>query len=488
VRAFVAGVGGVYLAAFASLWVQLDGLVGSRGVFPAELFLERLREWRGGAAWLERPTLLWLGAGDAALHALCAAGVGLAIAALAGIAPRLAFAGAWALYLSLVSAGGIFLAYQWDVLLLETGLLAVLVSPPGLLPFRRAWVRPHPFAIWLPRLLLVKLMFLSGAVKLLSGDPTWLDLTALSHHFETQPIPTWSSWLAHWIPAPGLRAATFAALAIELAFPVLVLAGRRGRLVAGAAFAALQLGIAATGNYGFFNALTLVLCIALLDDRALVRLLPERLRPQPRPPLDAPAPGRGARLRRIAFAAAALLLLSLSLLSVADRLRLPLPRPEALRALQRQLAPFYVASSYGLFAVMTTERPEIEVLGSEDGQSWRPYLFPYKPGPPERAPRFAPLHLPRLDWQMWFAALDRCQDSPWLAGLFARLLEGEPAVLGLLADDPFPERAPRFVRADRWLYRFAPPGDAAWWRREARELFCPPMELRGGRLAPAPAG
>jgi hypothetical protein len=485
VRAFVSGVGGVTLAAFASLWVQLEGLFGSRGIQPVALFLERVREMRGGSAWLERPTLLWLGAGDAALHALCAAGVALSIATLSGVAPRLALAGSWALYLSLVHVGGIFLSYQWDVLLLETVLLAALVAPPGLLPFRRAWVAPHPLAIWLPRLLLVKLMLLSGAVKLLSGDPTWRDLTALSHHFETQPIPSWSSWLAHWVPAAGLRAATLASLAIELVLPVLVFAGRRGRLAACAGFVGLQIAILATGSYGFFNALTLVLCIALLDDRALVGLLPARLRPQLRPAPLAPAPGRWARARRAAFVAVALLLLALSLLSVADRMRLSLPRPEALHALQRRLAPFFVANSYGLFAVLTTERPEIEVLGSDDGRDWRPYLFRYKPGPPGRAPRFAPLHLPRLDWQMWFAALGRCEDSPWLAGLFTRLLEGEPAVQGLLEEAPFRERAPRYVRADRWLYRFAPPGDVAWWRREAREPYCSPMELRGGRLVPA---
>jgi hypothetical protein len=481
-------VGAVYVAAFASLWVQLEGLLGSRGISPAALLLERARESRGGAAWLELPTLLWLGAGDAALHALCAAGVALGGAALAGVVPRAALAGTWALYLSLVSAGGIFLAYQWDVLLLEAGLLAVLVAPAGLLPFRRAWVPPHPFAIWLPRLLLVKLMFLSGAVKLLSGDPTWRELTALSHHFETQPIPAWSSWLAHWIPAAGLRAATFGALAIELVFPAFVFAGRRGRLVACTGFAGLQLAIAATGNYGFFNALVLVLCIALLDDSALRRLLPARLRPRPSPARAAPDPRRWARVRRGAFAAATLVLLLLSLLSAVDRIRLPLPRPAALEAFRDRLAPLHVASSYGLFAVMTTERREIEVLGSDDGRSWRPYRFRFKPGPPERAPRFAPLHLPRLDWQMWFAALRPCRDSPWLAGLFTRLLEGEPAVLSLLAENPFPERAPRLVRADLWRYRFAPAGDARWWRREGREPFCAPMALRDGRLAAAPSG
>jgi hypothetical protein len=471
--------------AFVSLWVQLEGLLGSRGIAPAARLLARLREWRGEDAWLERPTLLWLGASDAALHALCAGGVALAVAVLLGVAPRLALAGLFALYLSLVSAGGIFLAYQWDTLLLETGLLAVLVAPGGLLPFRRASGPPHPLAIWLPRCLLAKLVFMSGAVKLLSGDPSWRDLRALYYHFETQPIPTWSSWLVHQLPGAGLRAATLAALAIELALPLLIFAGRRGRLVACAGIASFQLLIAATGNYGFFNALALVLCAALLDDRALARLLPARLRPAaPADPAVAPARGPWRRIRRAGFALAAGGLLGLSLLSALARLGLAIPAPRALLALQQRLAPFFVANPYGLFAVMTTERPEVEVLGSDDGSTWRPYVFRYKPGPLARAPRFAPLHLPRLDWQLWFAALDRCEASPWLAGLFLRLLEGEPAVLRLLAENPFPERPPRFVRADLWRYRFAAPGEAAWWRREPLGRFCAALELREGRLAP----
>ena len=465
--------------------MQVDGLVGSRGIAPAAVLLARLREWRGADAWFERPTLLWLGAGDAALHALCAAGTALAVAAAAGLLPRLALAALFALYLSLVSAGGIFLSYQWDTLLLETGALAVLVAPGGLLPFRRGRAPPHPLAIWLPRCLLAKLVFMSGAVKLLSGDPSWRSLDALAYHFETQPIPTWSSWIAHQLPATALRAATFSTLAIELALPLLIFAGRRARLVACAGIALLQLLIAATGNYGFFNALTLVLCATLLDDRELARLLPARLRPAPQPDAAPPAaPGPWPRVRRAGFALAAGALLGLSLLSGAARLGVPLPVPGSVVALERLLAPFFVANPYGLFAVMTTERPEVEVLGSDDGETWRPYVFRYKPGPVERAPRFAPLHLPRLDWQLWFAALGRCEASPWLTGLFLRLLEGEPAVLRLLAEDPFPGRPPRYLRADLWRYRFAPPGDAAWWRRERIGRFCPEVELREGRLAP----
>jgi hypothetical protein len=470
--------------------VQIDGLLGSRGIAPATRLLARLRELRGGDAWLAHPTLLWLGAGDPQLHALCAAGVVLAIAACFGIAPRLVLAGLFALYLSLVSAGGIFLTYQWDALLLETGLLAILVAPGGLLPFRRGFA-PHPLAIWLPRCLLAKLIFMSGAVKLLSGDPTWRQLRALTYHFETQPIPTWSSWLAHQLPEGALRAATAATLALELGLPVLIFAGRRGRLVACAGIAGFQGLIAATGNYGFFNLLSLVLCASLLDDRALARLLPARLRPALPPGSDPAEPTsqpRGAaalaRARRAGFACAACALLGLSLLSATSRLGVPLPVPRAVLAVQDPLAPFFVANPYGLFAVMTTQRPELEILGSDDGSSWRPYVFRYKPGPIGRAPRFAVLHMPRLDWQLWFAALDRCEASPWLAGLFLRLLEGEPAVLGLLAENPFPGRPPRFVRADLWLYRFAAPGAADWWRREPAGRFCPAVELREGRLAP----
>jgi hypothetical protein len=417
------------------------------------------------------------------LHALCAGGSALAIAAGAGIAPRFAFLGLFALYLSVVSAGGIFFAYQWDVLLLETSLLAVLVAPDGLRPFRGAWRAPHPLAIWLPRCLVAKLFFMSGAVKLLSGDPAWRGLSALAYHFETQPIPTWSSWLAHQLPGACLRAATLATLAIEIALPLLIFAGRRARLVACAGLAGLQVLIAATGNYGFFNALGVVLCATLLDDHSLARLLPSRLRPGAGSAAAPPA-GVWPRARRAASGAAACGLLGLSLLALLDRLGVALPRPAAVAVLQRRLAPFHVASPYGLFAVMTTERDEIELLGSDDGRTWRPYVFRYKPGPLERAPRFAPLHLPRLDWQMWFAALARCEQSPWLAGLFTRLLEGEPRVLRLLAESPFP-RPPRFLRAELHRYAFAAPGEAAWWRREPRGPFCPAVELRAGRLAPA---
>jgi hypothetical protein len=127
---------------------------------------------------------------------------------------------------------------------------------------------------------------------------------------------------------------------------------------------------------------------------------------------------------------------------------------------------------------MTTERPEIVVEGSEDGASWSPYRFRWKPGDPAIAPQFSTSHLPRLDWQMWFAALSPdCRMQPWFLAFERRLLEGSPEVPALLRKDPFSGRPPRYIRARRFAYRFTRPGGRAWWRREELGLYCPPTAL-----------
>jgi lipase maturation factor 1 len=125
-----------------------------------------------------------------------------------------------------------------------------------------------------------------------------------------------------------------------------------------------------------------------------------------------------------------------------------------------------IVNPYGLFAVMTTERPEITIEGSRDGSNWREYVFKYKLGPLERAPLWNMPHQPRLDWQMWFAALDNVAGQPWFASLLQRLLEGSPEVLGLLKSDSFADKPPKYVQALIYDYRFATPiersATAAW--------------------------
>ena len=480
-RVFLVVMAVVYLAAFVSLWVQVQGLVGSRGIAPAAKFLEEVGEIAGGARLWRVPSLLWLWSGDAALHALCAGGVLLSLLLAAGVAPRITAALLWLFYLSLVSVGGIFLRYQWDALLLEAGFLAICVAPAALRPGAAARAPADPLAVWLVRALLFKLMFLSGVVKLQSGDPAWHDLTAMELHYFTQPLPSPTSFFVHHLPAWFHHAEVVGTFVLELGVSFLVFAPRRLRWAAWPPLIGLQLMILATGNYGFFNLLTVALCTFLLDDAALRRLLPQRLRPEAPDPERARR--RGWRAPRVAFAALALLLFSLNGLLVLERLGLAAFRPEALVSLRRQIAPLQVANAYGLFAVMTKQRDEIGLQGSADGREWRDYGFRYKPGPPPRAPRFAGLHMPRLDWQLWFASLRGCRQARWLHGFLARVLEGEESVLGLLEENPFPAAPPRYLRTPFLRYTFAPPGEPAWWHTEPRGEFCPVVELRNGKLS-----
>lgn len=483
-RVFLSLLGVIYAVAFASLWAQVHGLIGSEGVLPARDYLAGAAAELGGAAWHRVPTVLWVGASDAALHALCAAGVGVGVALALGLAPLPCLALLWALYLSAVAVGGIFFGYQWDGLLLECGLLAIFFAPTGLRPDWRGGTPPSRLVLLLLRWLLFRLMFLSGAGKLLSGDPTWADGTALEYHYWTQPLPHLGSYLAHQLPAAFHRLSTAATLAIEGIVPFLVFGPRRLRRLAFAAFAGLLLLIVLTGNYGFFEPLALVLCLCLLDDRDLHALRPRRWRGKaPTPPPAPPARVGPRSVLTAAFAACALLL---SAVPTGQRLGLWSEPPEALRPLVRLAGPLRSFNGYGLFTVMTTTRPEIVVEGSRDGREWRAYEFRWKPGRLDRPPGWTALHMPRLDWQMWFAALGGGRPASWYPAFVLRLLEGSPWVLGLLEANPFPDGPPRYVRSTRFRYRFTTPAERAasgrWWRRERPGPYGPTLELVAGRL------
>ncbi len=273
---FLRLLGVVYLVAFLSLAFQIVGLVGRHGLFPAGEYLDRARALYGPGVWRLLPTVLWLDSSDTALGALSWSGVGLSALLILDVAPIVVLPLLWLAYLSISVAGQDFLAFQWDALLLEAGLLACLWAPAGWVPTLKLDERaPSPVVRWLLWLLLFKLMFLSGITKLLSGDPTWRNLTALDFHFETQPLPPWTAWYAHHLSAGVHRVMAGAMFAVELAVPFTIFAPARLRVVriAGAVvLIAFQLAIAATGNYGFFNLLAIVLCVPLLDDGVLGRL------------------------------------------------------------------------------------------------------------------------------------------------------------------------------------------------------------------------
>ena len=436
--------GVVYLFAFWSLSTQIIGLIGARGIVPA-------------------------GVSDQTLLLLCRSGIVLSLLVVGGIAPVVMLPLLWASYLALSNLAGNFLSYQWDALLLETGALAVLVAPVAWRDRWRDAADPPRLATRLLMWLLFRLIAGSGVIKLASGDPTWRDLTALAFHFETQPIPTPIGWYAHQLPLPMLKGFTAGMFAIELGAPLLFVLPRRPRLLAAILITGLQLVIAVTGNYAFFNLLTIALCLALVDDAAVARAR------RARPPLTRPAM-RGA-IHRAVVAVVALVTVPASIpafLRAFGVARSPLPVVGEVAAV---IAPLRSVNTYGLFAVMTTERPEIEIEGSADGVMWQPYEFRYKAGDPLQRPPWVAPHQPRLDWDMWFAALSPFYAEPWFENFRRRLLEASPDVLRLLARDPFNGERPRAIRAVAYNYRFSTRAEraatGAWWVRERLGLYAP---------------
>ncbi len=464
---FLRSMGVVYLAAFGSLAVQLDGLIGSRGILPAREFLDEIGAVLGPERYWQVPTLLWLGASDAALHALCWGGIAASLALIAGMLPAACLAYLWVAYLSLTVVGSPFFSYQWDILLLESGLLGFLFSP-WVFWLRDARREPSRLIVWLIRWLVFRLMFLSGLVKLVGGDPTWRAWEAMKYHYETQPLPTWTSWYVHQLPSWSHKASVGFLFWAELIAPFLIFGPRRLRMVGFGSMVLLQVGIMATGNYGFFNVLAIVLCLSLVEDRDWGRRDFTPVDPADRP----------SRWRRAPLWLATAVIVPVTTMEAVDASHVTVIFPDRLEALRRWVAPFRSMNSYGLFAMMTTERPEILVEGSHDGETWTEYPFRWKPGDVGRAPRFCVPHLPRLDWQMWFAALSGdCRRQPWFLAFERRLLEGSPDVLALLASDPFPDGPPRYLRARLCLYHFTGRGSSAWWQSEDVGLFCPPITI-----------
>jgi predicted DCC family thiol-disulfide oxidoreductase YuxK len=457
---FLRAMGLIYFAAFVSFGVQALGLIGSHGILPLSEFAGAIRSQLGVERYWNFPMVFWADQSDVAIEAACWTGAVLSVLLIFNVMPRLSLFFLYALYLSLFYAGEIFMGFQWDVLLLESGFLALvlsMVTKPG---------------IWLLRWLLLRFMFLSGAVKLLSGDPTWSNLSALVYHFQTQPLPTPLAWYAHHLPHSILTASTAATFVIELGLPLLIFFPRRLRFVAAFGILLLQLLIILTGNYTFFNLLAMILCLVLFDDAALRKIIPQPLTGFVQHHARDVEPGKVAS---VAAGVLALLIVFASVVQIHAVFRGPISAPAAW--IIDEIAPLYIVNTYGLFAVMTTARPEIIIEGSDDGVHWREYAFKYKPGDVRRPPRWNIPHQPRLDWQMWFAALGTPAQNPWFSRFLQRLLENSPQVTALLGSNPFPHKPPLYVRALLYDYRYSSREEkektGAWWVRQPEGIYYP---------------
>ena len=460
---FLRMIGLVYLSAFVSFGVQAVGLIGSHGILPIAELAQVISSHAGTERFYAMPMLFWINASDLAIRLVCWAGAGFSLLLVFNVLPRLSLLALYVLYLSLLYAGQTFMSFQWDTFLLEAGFLSLLLS-----------FAPTP-GIWLLRWLLFRFMFMSGVVKLSSGDPHWWDLSALSYHFFTQPLPTPLAWYAAHLPTALLRFATGGLFLVELVLPFLIFCPRRLRFCAGLGILLLQCCILITGNYNWFNLQTMLLCLLLFDDAAFQKCLPRRVVQV----LSRRVPLRSSKAASIVVGAWGLVLVFVSLVQMDDRFGGS--PPMALRAIDQWIEPMRMVSSYGLFAVMTTERNEIIIEGSDDGVEWREYGFPYKPGDVARRPPWNIPHQPRLDWQMWFAALDDPRRVDWFPHFLERLLQNEPTVTALLAGNPFAEKAPRYIRAQFYSYTFSSAEEMRkgfWWQRRSMGLYFPVVQLK----------
>jgi lipase maturation factor 1 len=445
--------GGVYFLAFSSLLVQLRGLYGSQGILPISSFLAELRPL-GRRVFRLCPTLFWLGSSDRVLSGCALLGIALSLLLIAGAPAIPLLLLLWLLYLSFAAAGQEFLSYQWDALLLEAGFMTIFLPLADPAP---------PLVVFAYRFFLFRFMLSAGVVKLRSGDPTWRDLTALTYHYETQPLPNRIGWYVHHLPPLVQKFSTLGTFFFELAVPFLVLGPAPARLAGVLLLLFFQLLIFATGNYGFFNILTIFLLFPLLDDGQLM-FLGDHLS-VPNEPV------------RLAVGFIFVLFLALNLCQL---MRL-FYRSSPVNRLLAALSPFMISNAYGLFAVMTTNRFEFVIEGSNDGKEWLTYEFRWKPGDPQQPPRQAAPHQPRLDWQMWFAALNPRTIEPWLENLLIRLLEGSPPVTALFKHNPFPDAPPQQIRLMVYRYHFSTlgvrRGEGLWWERTLLGRY-PPMTLK----------
>jgi lipase maturation factor 1 len=493
---FLRALGLIYFSAFYSLVRQVNGLIGPDGLQPVGAYLEEVKQIAGASRYWYAPTVFWLADGSRALLFLCWLGIVASLLLTLNFWPRAMLVVCLVVFLSFIATLQIFASYQSDGMLLGAGFVSVFFAPPGLRP---GWGERHPpsrASLFLLQWLWFRIYFESGVAKIASGDPEWRHLTAMDEYYQNGPLPTWIGWYAQHLPHWFHVGTAGLTLGLELVLVWMLFLPRPFRIVLFAIVTPLQLGIIATSNYAFLNYLVLVLGFLLLDDKLLRRFfLPKRLRePQamgvPAAPVtndvDSPdtaqEPGWHALVaRRVAMAGLVFAAICLSwnfYATTVGLLQMILPAVPLPMAPVVALEPSRIAESYGLFAVMTRARYEIEFQGSNDGQSWTAYPFRYKPQDPRQPPGIYAPYQPRFDWNLWFASLSNWQENRFVIDTEERLLTNSPAVLALFAGNPFQGSPPRQVRAVIWQYWFTERAEKRlgfWWRRQFLGSYAPTL-------------
>jgi hypothetical protein len=464
--------GFVYAIAFFVAVKQLVPLIGEHGLTPAAHFLPRVQSHVGStsdAMW-QLPTLFWFGISDHALTIFAWTGLALSLVVLGGYANAIILAILWAMYMSIVHIGQIWYGYGWETQLLETGFLAIFLCP--LIDPRPFPKRPPPILVlWLFRWLGFRIMVGAGLIKL-RGDSCWRDLTCMYYHYETQPIPSPISRYLHFAPHGFHKMETAWNHFIELVVPWFSFGPRLARHIAGILLISFQILLIISGNLSFLNYVTIIPFLACLDDTLWRRILPQALVRRSDRTADEPESSH------LHLGAAVALFALVAYLSIGPISNLISER----QMMNSSFEPFDLVNTYGAFGVVGRERDEIIFEGTDDAfirgdTQWKPYEFVAKPGDPNRRPPFIAPYQPRIDWQIWFAAMASPAQYPWTLHFVWRLLHNDPGTLSLLANNPFPNGPPRFIRARLYRYHFAPLGEKAWWTRELIGEWLPALSI-----------
>jgi hypothetical protein len=478
----------IYFSAFFSLIFQIRGLIGPVGILPAGKYLEAVAQSLG--RWHQiwyAPTILSWSSGSAMLTALCWVGIVASLLLVFNVWPRAMLVICFICFLSFVSAAQDFSGYQSDGMLLEAGAISFFFAPAG---FRPRWGQTHPpsrASLFLLQWEWFRIYFESGAVKLLSGDPEWRHFTAMDEYYQNGPLPTWIGWYVQHLPHWFHAATVYATLALELGLVWMLFLPRHWRIACFFIVTPWQIGVILTANYAFLNYLVLAIGVLLLDDRFILSVLPERWKLRLAEDASAAEPSGAAGWRKglqahwmpVALIASSTLLIWIFYATTAELVwmftRVPLPRSPV-----TVLEPFRIANQYGLFAVMTRGRYEIEFQGSLDGQNWVAYPFRYKPQALNKPPRIYAPYQPRFDWNLWFASLGTWRENAIVPNTEVRLLSNERDVLALFGGNPFARLPPRQVRAVLWQYWFTTVKEkratGLWWRRQLVGQYAPTLE------------
>jgi hypothetical protein len=518
---FLRSLGFIYFSAFYSLIFQIRGLIGPNGILPADDYLQAIAHSLGLLRFWYAPTLLWFSSESHTLLALCWAGMVASLLLTFNFWPRAALAICFVCFLSFVSAAGDFSGYQSDGMLLEAGFIALFFAPPGFRPGLGAARPPSRASFFLLQWEWFRIYFESGVVKIASGEPQWRQMTAMDEYYQNGPLPTWIGWYVQHLPHSFHAATAYGTIALELGLVWMMFLPRRWRIVCFFIATLWQIGIILTANYTFLNYLVLTLGFLLLDDRLILCFIPRRWKnfiqdhADRRLKTDCPDASRPTDEEKIEAASSELrqpsqakpsdrhketwrellrpqlaaFVLSLTGLmlgcifyaTAAELVWIVFPAVKLPTTPVEALEPFRVANRYGLFAVMTRGRYEIEFQGSDDGQNWQAYPFLYKPQDPDKPPKIYAPYQPRFDWNLWFASLGSWREYPIVVNTEVRLLSNDPDVLALFAGNPFQHGPPHQVRAVFWQYWFTTIEEkrktGLWWHRQMLGLYAPMLTL-----------